>query len=263
MGSNDDHDRPAPARPPAPAVSRTLTTEQLEAVIRRAVELEAGGPGRLEEGVSEADVVRIGRELGLDAATIRRAMAEVRARPPEERGALARTMGPATARASRVIPRPAGDTAARLERYLHDTELMVTQRRFQERTRYVRDSSFGAGMARVVRDLSRGRKPVGLKQVDVAVSSLDDDSCLLEASTDLAGDRAGYAGGAAALGGSLGSGLAVAIWATPVADPLMLLAIPVLAGAWAGMRAIYRATVRSTEDKLEALLDRVEHDELG
>ena len=263
MGSSDDPDRPTPTRPPAPATPRTLTTEQLEAVIRRAVELEAGSAGRLEEGVSEAEVVRIGRELGLDAATIRRAMAEVRSRPAEERGALARAMGPAIARASRVIPRPAADTAARLERYLHDTELMITQRRFQDRTRYVRDSSFGAGISRVVRDLSRGRKPIDLKQVDVAVSPLDGHRCLLDVSTDLSGNRAGYAGGAAALGGSLASGLAVAVWATPVADPLMLIGIPVLAGAWGGMRAIFRAEVRSTEDKLEALLDRVEHDELG
>lgn len=265
MESHDDADRPAPAPAPrpAPATSRTLTTEQLEAVIRRAVELEAGSPGRLEEGVSEAEVVRIGRELGLDPATIRRAMAEVRARPPEERGALARTMGPATVRASRVIPRPAGDTAARLERYLHETELMVTQRRFQERTRYTRDSSLGAGVARVVRDLSRGRKPVDLKQLDVAVSALDDHRCLVEASTDLGGTRAGHAAGAVGAGGSLASGLAVAVWATPVADPLMLLGIPILAGAWAGMRAIYGVTVRSTREKLEALLDRVEHDELG
>lgn len=107
----------------------------------------AGCAARPDEGVSEAEVVRIGREIGLDPATVRRAMAEVRARPPEERGGLARTMGPAVVRASRAIPRPAAETAARLERYLHDTELMTTQRRFPERTRYVKDSSLGAGLS--------------------------------------------------------------------------------------------------------------------
>lgn len=246
------------ARPDA----RSLTTQQLEAVIRRAVELEARSERRPEEGVSEAEAVRIGQELGLDPASVRRAVAEVRTRPPEERGVLAAAMGPATVRASRVIPRPAAKTAERLERYLHDTEVMVTQRRFPDRTRYVRDSSLIAGVTRFARDLSRGRKPIGLKELDAATAPLDDGSCLLEVSVDLSGARAGHGGGAIAVGGSLASGLAITIWATPVADPLMLLGIPVLAGAWGAMRAIYAGQRRSTAEKLETLLDRVEHDDL-
>ncbi len=256
---------PDPTHPPtpAPAPARTLSTQQLEAVIRRAVELEAGTPGRADDGVSETDVVRIGRELGLDAATVRRAIAEVRTRPPEEHGVLARTMGPGTVSSSREIARSAHDTAARVERYLHDTELMIKQRRFPGRARYVRDSSLGAGMTRVVRELSRGPKPVNLQQVDVAVSPIDDERCLLEVSSDLKGARAGHAAGALGVGASLASGLAAFIWATPVADPLMLLGIPILGGAWAGMRAIYGLSVRSTRERLEALLERVEYDELA
>jgi hypothetical protein len=259
MQTRDDdlHDLPARTSP-----GRTLSTEQLEAVIRRAVELQSEGAGRSEEGVSEAEAVRIGRELGLDPSAVRRAVAEVRARPPEERGALAAAMGPAVARASRLIRRPAGDTAEQLERYLQDTEVMVTQRRFPDRTRYVRDSGFAAGMTRLARDLSRGPKALDLKQVDVTVSAVDEESCMVEVSSDLAGARAGHAGGAVAIGGSLATGLSVSIWATPVADPLMLLGIPVLAGAWAGMRAIFGAVRRSAEEKLETLLDRVEHEDL-
>lgn len=260
MDTRDDDVPDLPA--PIPSPGRALTTQQLEAVIRRAIELQAESAGRTEEGVSEVEVVRIGRELGLDPATVRRAVAEVRASPPDEHGALTAAMGPAMVRASRLVPGPAEDIAERLERYLLDREVMVTQRRFGDRTRYVRDSGLAAGIARLARDLSRGRKPIDLKQVDVAVSPIDEESCLVEVSTDLAGARAGHAGGAVAVGGSLASGMAVAIWATPVADPLMLLGIPVLAGAWAGMRAIYGRVRRSAAEKLEALLDRVEHDEL-
>ncbi|MEJ2502848.1 MAG: hypothetical protein P8177_05955, partial [Gemmatimonadota bacterium] len=91
------------------------------------------------------------------------------------------------------------------------------------------------------------------------VAALDDESCLLEVAIDLKGARAGTAAGAVGLGGVLGSGLAVTIWATPIADPLMVLGAPVVAGAWYGMRAIYGAVQRSAQEKLESLLDRIEH----
>ena len=96
----------------------------------------------------------------------------------------------------------------------------------------------------------------------MAVSPVDADSCLVEVSIDLAGARAGHAAGALGGGGALGAGLAVTVWATPVADPLMLLGIPVFAGAWYGMRAIYGAVRASAQEKLESFLDRVEHGEL-
>ena len=98
-----------------------------------------------------------------------------------------------------------------------------------------------------------------MQRLDVAATPLDEESCLLELSVDLKAARAGTAAGAAGIGGALGSGLAVTIWATPIADPLMLLGLPVVAGAWYGVRAIFGAVHRSIEDKLEALLDRIEH----
>ena len=263
MNRRDDPDLPAPRAPGPPATSRNLTTQELEAVIRRAVELQAGSSARAEEGISEGEVVRIGQELGLDPATVRRAVAEVRGLPAEERGALATVMGPGTVRASRVLRRPAAGTAARLERYLRETEIMVPQRRFADRTRYLRDSSIAAGFTRIARGFSRSGQPLNLKQLDVAVSSLEAGTCLVELGVDLAGARAGHAAGAFGGGGALATGLAVAVWATPVADPFMLLGIPIVGGAWYGMRAIFGAVRRSTQEKLESLLDRLEHDELG
>lgn len=245
-----------------PATARTFTTQELEAVIRRAVELQAAGSGRGGEGVSEADVVKIGQELGIEPAAVRRAMAEVRGMPAEEQGALVRIAGPGTVRAARVVRRPAAGTAAQVERYLRDTELMVPQRRFPDRTRYVRDSSIAAGLARFTRGFSRGHQPLGLNQLDVAVSAIDEQSCLVEVGVDLTGTRGGLAAGVLGSGTALAGGLAATVWATPVADPFMLLAIPVVAGAWYGMRAIYNQIRSASGDRLESLLDRVEHDDL-
>jgi hypothetical protein len=249
--------------PNPPAPSHNLSAPEFEAVIRRAVELQTGSSARIEEGVSESEVVRIGQELGLDPTTVRRAIAEVRIRPAEERGSLTALVGPRAVRASRLVRRPAAGTGSEVVRYLRETEFMVMQRRFPNRVRYVRDSSLAAGLGRFARGFSRGKQPLNLKQIDVAISALDAESCLVEISSDLGDVRAGVAAGVLGSGSALAGVGAAFVWATPIADPFMLLAAPIVAGSWYGMRAIYRHVAKSLQDKLEALLDRVEHNDLA
>ena len=109
------HDQSSLARRPSnlPISSRNLSTQEFEEVIRRAVELQADSSARVEEGLSEADVVRIGRELGLDPTTIRRAMAEVRGRLAKEKGLLVTLAGPRTVHASRMVEPPGGTGGSR------------------------------------------------------------------------------------------------------------------------------------------------------
>jgi hypothetical protein len=247
--------------PNLPARPRAFSTPELEAVIRRAVELQTGSTERSED-ISEAEVVRIGQELGLEPAAVRRAMAEVRGRPVETSDRLS-VVGPATVRASRVLRRPAEDVATAVARLLRDREFMVAQRRFPDRTRYVRDSSIAAGMGRIARTFTTSYRPLNLKQLDVSVSPLDASSCHIEVSHDMSGARAGLAAGVMGSGGGLATLWAAMVWATPIADPLMLLGIPALGGAWFGMRGIYSTMSRSVEDKLEALLDKLEHEDIG
>jgi hypothetical protein len=245
-----------------PAIGRSFTSLDLEAVIRRAVELQTGTSARAEEGISEEEVARIGQELGLEPAAVRRAMAEVHGRAPEERGRLGRAVGPRSVRASRVLQRPASSVGPELDRYFRETELMVVQRRFSDRTRYARNPSFAAGLARVTRSLSSTHQHVDLKQLDLHVSPLDSGSCLVEVSTDLGAVRAGLLGGIIGSTGGLAAGWSTVVWATPIADPLMLVGIPALAAAWLGTRVIYRTVSNTAEEKLETLLDRLEHGEL-
>ena len=258
MEPPERQDQPGGASAPASPPSRGLTRAELEAVIRRAVELEAGD-AEGTEGIPDAEVLRIGRELGLGAESVRRALVEVRGRPAEDRGLMAVAMGPGTVAAARTIPGGAAAIRERLDRYITETELMRVQRRFPDRTSYVRDTSLGAELTRLTRGLSRSVRPVGLRQVDVTVAALDDERCHVEVRSELKGARAGYAAGAAGVGGAAGSGVAIAAWATPIADPVMLLAVPVVAGAWLGMRGLYRVSLRSVGEKLETLLDRIEH----
>lgn len=254
-----------PSRPPAPGgglPARRLSTQELEAVIRRAVELQAGAAGTPDEGISEGEVIRIGQELGLDPATVRRAITDVRGRPPEERGLLAKAMGPGHIRAARTVRRPAAMVGLLVEEYLLKCEYMVVQRRFPDRTRYVRGTGVGAVVGRAARKFGASHQAMDLAQLDVSVSALDDESCLVELTVDTAGMRAGMAAGAAATGGSVAAGIASFALVTTVADPVALLGLPALLGSWAGFRGIYGAVQHSTHDRMESFLDRLEHNEL-
>lgn len=255
-----------PARQPAPQPggalpARRLSSQELEAVIRRAVEIQTAA-GTPDEGIPEAEVLRIGQELGIDAATVRRAITDVRGRPPEERGLLAKAMGPGVLRAARTVRRNAAMTGMLLEEYLLKCEYMVVQRRFADRTRYVRGTGFAAAMGRGMRVFNQSHKALDLAQLDVSVSAIDDDTCLVELSVDMGAVRGGMAAGAAAVGGGAAVAITASVLATPLVDPLALLSLPALLGSWLGMRGIYGAVQNGTQEKLESFLDRLEHNEL-
>ena len=259
-GLSAQQQQPAPA-PGGGLPARRLSNQELEAVIRRAVEIQAAA-GTPEEGIPEGEVIRIGQELGLDPVTVRRAITDVRGRPASESGLLARTMGPGTLRAARTIRKNAAAVGLLLEEYLCKCEYMVVQRRFPDRTRYVRGTGVGAAFARAARKFGASHAAMDLAQLDVAVSALDDETCVVEISVDTSGARAGMAAGAAVVGGGAAVGITAAVLATPIIDPLALLSLPALLGSWMGMRGIYGAVQHSTQDKLEGFLDRLEHNEL-
>ena len=262
MKPHEDELDPGRPEPNVPATSR-ITNEELQAVIRRAVELQAGDTTAGGEGVSDVEVVRIGQELGLDPATMRLAMAEVRGRPTAESGALVTIVGDRVVRASRVVKRPAAVVTTQLERYLREAEFMIPQRRFPSSTRYVRDSSIAAGLGRFARSFSRSEQPVNAQQLDVSVAAIDEASCLVSLSVDLAAMRGGLLAGVLGTGTAASAGWVVTVWATGIAAPLMLVGIPVVAGSWIGMRAIYNAIRKSLQDRMESLLDRAEHNDLA
>jgi len=241
--------------PPA----RRLTTRELEAVIRRAVELQAAEGVGGEAGLTDEDVLRIGQELGIPPVHLERALAETGA-SPEERGALSRLLGPARIRATRSVSRPASEVRVELERYLLDRETLSVQRRFPDRTVYEPAPGVFADMARMMKR-GVGRFPLaGARTVEVAVRAHGEDRCFVSMIADLGPNRTGHATGAAAAGAGGGGAVALAT-GVAVGGPIVLVAIPVAAlGAW-GVRRGYRETVRRAREKLEGLLDRVEHNE--
>ena len=252
-------DRPAEG---AGLPARRLTGEQMEAVIRRATELQfAAGAG--EEGISETELLRIGRELGLEPANLRRALAEVRtAGSPAEQGMMVSLMGERTVRASRIVKRPAAQVGLLLEEYLRRCEYMEPMRRFPDRTRYERASGMAAAFGRIAAKMGSRQVPLDLQRLDVGVSALDENSALVELSVDQRILRNSLAAGGVLGGSAGGAGVVSMALVTGAPDPLALLALPIVGGVMWGMRTIYRATSGSVEDRLHAFLDRLEHGEL-
>lgn len=238
-----------------------LSSQELEAVIRRAMELQTAAGGA-DEGISEAEVVRIGHELGLEPAHVRRAISDVRSRPSEEQSLVATMMGPGRISAARTIRGSADEIRRLVEEYLVRCEYMMVQRRFPDRTRYLRDSSIAAGFGRMARQFGHREPRLDIKELDVAVLPVDAETTLVELSVNLSGDRTGYVAGGAVAGTVMGVPPAVFALFTAAPDLLALAGIPIF-GAWMlGMRAGYRYTTRQAQEKLESFLDRLEHSEL-
>src|SRR5690606_25215619 len=122
-GGTDDAPRPLP-------VSRA----DLDRVIRRAAELQLQEAGDDGGELSEAEVLRIGREVGLDTGHLRRALGELRAEslvptlPPDD-GPLRRLVGDGRVRVDRVVPGEAAEVEERLVRWLSGAESLHAVRR--------------------------------------------------------------------------------------------------------------------------------------
>jgi hypothetical protein len=135
--------------------SEKISRPQLEDVLRRAAELEAGhaNAANADEGAAhldEGDVVRLGMEAGLSEGALRRALGEMRrgelAVVPDE-GALGRTLGPGQIVVSREVPGPAEPVQRAVDRFLRE-QLMTVRRHHGERVEWERARGLWPGLAR-------------------------------------------------------------------------------------------------------------------
>jgi hypothetical protein len=249
---------------PSGVPARRLSTVEVEAVLRRAVELQAReGDARIAEaeGTSEGELVRIGREIGLSPQHIQQALAETSARPEPEDGWFGRGFGPGDVRVSRLLRIPESRARADLDSYMHDRECMVVHRRFADRVIYVRASGFAADLQRGLSGFNQKYPRVDVPELEVAVRAADERSCYVGLRIDLRSRRTGWASGGLLGGTSVGGSVAVFL-GIAVAPPAALAGIPLLLGGIWGSRAAYRRALVEKQEQLESMLDRLEHGEL-
>ena len=239
-----------------------IRREALERIIQRAAELQAGERD-IGEGLTEAEVLALGQDVGIPTRYLRQALLEEQTRSVVTGGTglFAWLTGPSLLTAERVVPGDRGAVERALTVWMEREESLQVKRRYPDRTSW--EPRVGA-FASIQRALGAGGKTFALAratEVGGQVTQLETGFSHVRLVADVRGERARRVWGAALL----------VLWGAVLAGVLPALgalapwaAIPT-AVAWAAALAVARRHRRENERiqvGLEQVLDRVEHGEI-
>ena len=250
---------------------RRLSPEQFEAVIRRAAELQAkSADDTSPEGITQAELIRIGKEIGISPQYVQRALAESGGTPVTARTTGEKLFGPAIVTAGRSVIGAADAVRAHLEQYLVERERLAAVRRFPDRTVYRPARGFDLNAMIVVAQdalggtkqprVGAGYKLKNARMLEVSVQPLEEGFSYVDFRLDLGNLRTALASAGVGMGGAaaLGVGATLAIAIDPAAA---LLGLPLMGGSVWGFRAIQTHVVDHARTHLESLLDCLERGE--
>ena len=239
-----------------------IRREALERIIQRAAELQAGERD-IGEGLTEAEVLALGQDVGIPTRYLRQALLEEQTRSVVTGGTglFAWLTGPSLLTAERVVPGDRGAVERALTVWMEREESLQVKRRYPDRTSW--EPRVGA-FASIQRALGAGGKTFALAratEVGGQVTQLETGFCHVRLVADVRGERARRLWGAALL----------VLWGAVLAGVLPALgalapwaAVPTVL-AWAAALAVARRHRRENERiqvGLEQVLDRVEHGEI-
>jgi hypothetical protein len=246
--------------------SRKIDRAALERIIQRASELQAG---ELDTGESltEAELLKLGADVGIDGRHLRQALYEQGSGASPETGLMVRWFGPNHVSAGRVVRGMKADLEDAIAHWMTEGEALTVKRRMPDRTVWEKQKGF---MAEMKRGFGVGGKNYHLASavdVSVAVTQLEQDFCHVELSADLSKLRSGMIGGVIAGTTALAvvGGAMFAFLTTAVIFPFSLVAIAPLAGAAAVpvfSSKAQRAKSSNVQLALEQVLDRLEAGEI-
>lgn len=242
-----------------------LTRDDLEAVLRRAAELEATTGSEIPD-LSEEDVLRLAAEVGLSEESVRRALAEHFAASAggrlltESRGP-ARICGPGLVVAIRTVEGSADELRGRLESHFREKESLRLVRRVSTGSLWEPDRGVVVSIVRSVDLQGRGYRLAKARSLEIRVVELGADHSQVTLVANLGKQRAEWFWG---LGIGVGGGGAAMLGAAAFAADL--LALGLASAVWWGgalwlARGGYGRTVERIRITLEGLLDRLEHGE--
>ncbi|MBK7833692.1 MAG: hypothetical protein IPJ56_15345 [Gemmatimonadetes bacterium] len=257
--------RPTP-QPPAP-----LDRESLERVLARAAELQAGQSEPAEQ-MSEAQLIEVGKEVGISAEHVRLALAEERTRVqvPEARGVVGGLFGVEGITASRVVSGTPTDILGRLDDWMQREEGMRAKRRFNDRLTWEGRRDF---MMSLQAGFGMGARPYSLintDEVGATVVQVDAQRCIVRLDASFVVSRRQFVLGSSIVAGSgvLGFGGVMALAALIPNGSMIFGAllgmIPALGGGAIGyaVAATHRQRVTRAQLALEQVLDRLERGEI-
>jgi hypothetical protein len=240
--------------------------EALDRILKRAAELQAGEHD-VGEGLTRAELLRLGDDVGIPAQYLRQAMLEEQTRAlPEAAGGLWGALaGPARVAASRVVQGDPATIERALARWMEGEELLQVKRRFPDRVTWEPKSGFFASMQRGLKMTGRAYALAEAVEVAGQVTPLEKGFCHVQLVADVRNLRRQRAAGAIVLAtmGALATLVALSIGLPTEAAQLAAL-VPAAAGGlggWAVARTHRRVSAR-VEVGLEQVLDRLERGEI-
>jgi hypothetical protein len=249
---------PKPTNLPA-----TIDRAAVERVLARALELQAGSSTEPQDQLSEAQLLDLAKEVGLDAMHLRQALAEERTRVavPQETGLLAALYGGATVSAQRNVLGTPAQVLKALDDWMQRQEGLKVKRHFGDRIVWEADQ----GIAGAVRRIVSGRGAALSRATDVSVTAIAIDATRVVVRLDahlgrhrasMAQVNAGLAGASVVAGGVLA---ALSFPVLAVVAPAVVL-VPAV---WGATRSAHTHTVQRAQLALEQVLDRLERGEAG
>jgi hypothetical protein len=237
-----------------------ISREALERIIKRAAELQAGAQD-IGEGLSQDEVLQLGKDVGIPARYLQQAMLEEQTRTLVEApgGLWAWLMGPRTLSADRVVP---GDRAAvdrALTRWMEEEESLQIKRRYPDRTTWEPKAGAFATIQRALGSKGRRFALASAEEVAGQVTQLEPGFCHVRLLADIRPSRARRLKGGAVVS-ALGAFATVAFAVT--LGPVALLPAAVLFPTAAAIMRHHRAENERVQVAMEQVLDRLERGEI-
>lgn len=229
--------------------------------MQRAAELQAG-EREIGEGLTEDEVVALGRDVGIPGRYLQQAILEERTHLESRPGQtlVGSLVGPVDLTAQRVVRGEVEDVERTLVDWMQKHELLTVQRQLSGRITWEPLTGMQAAFRRGSAAFdSRGAKFMLAKAnlVGASVNPLEPGYCHVGLSASLRGVRGAVVGGAATLVGAglVSSGILVAMNALVLG---VIAPVPIaMVAAWAALRS-YRPTVERVQLGLERALDHLE-----
>jgi hypothetical protein len=258
----------APLQPPQQLLDRAA----LERVLARAAELQARSTDA-PEGLSDSELVELGREVGIAAEHIRQAIAEERSRlpAPEDPGLVGAWFGPALVTANRVVRGTPAEVLALLDSWMQREELLRVRRRFSDRLTWEARRDFLGALQAGLNLRGRSYALTRAAEVGATVTAVDEERVVVRLFASFQPSRRRSALAAATVAGlTFASGAGLLAVAGTVADASGVLVGGVVGGVCAlggaavaaGIAAAQRRRAQRGQLALEQVLDRLEHGEI-
>jgi len=242
-------------------VPRKITREQLERIIQRAAELQAGEMDTGDD-LTEQELLKLGSDVGIPGRFLRQALYEENAGGAAlERGFLARWVGPKMVLAHRVVPGEKVMLDQAVAGFMTDEEAMTPKRRLPDRTVWERQKGLFAEMKRGLSFDGKAYHLARALDVSVQITALESGYCHAEMAADIGNIRdQSFLAIALLVGtGCLAAGALALLPGLAILAPLALAGGLVFAGISA--RAFRRRADRM-QVALEQVLDRLERGEI-